>query len=162
MPLHQVCRYVARDSIWAANFPPTKDQNWVSEVYREILSKWQFGRFEMMGNHENFDGITQVVVPAMKGSTEFNAHWLVSDEPPTHVWSHKHRTSEGQTTVYYRVHMDRKYIERTWPKRSLLSRILRRSPIERIGGYKDIFQKQDAYYREKNGFSPLSLKEILG
>lgn len=161
MPLHIACRYIARDSVWAQLYPNSQDQEWVSLVSREILSKWQLGRFEMFGNPEDFNAPTSFIVPAMKGSAEFNAHNLVSTEPPTHIWSHKHRTPEGHTTVYYRVHLDRKHVERTWPKRSLLSRILHQSPIERIGGYNEIFQEQDDYYIKKNGFSALSLEQIL-
>lgn len=162
MPLHAALRWIARDSVWAENYPIARDDEWVRRVDQEFRSKWKIGRIEIFGCRGDINAPIEHLVPAMKDTGEYLAHNLVSDEPPTHMWSDTFRDSNGRVIVYYRVHLDSRDIKKIWPKRSFWSKIRRKSPIERIGGYEEIFRKQDEYYFNQDGFTKTPLEAILG
>lgn len=150
-PLHLACRWIVRDSVWAANYPKDRDDEWVSAVRDELMSKVTLGRIELFGRLSEQgrpDSVIQHVAPSFKGRANWHCEWLVTSEPPTHMWS------EGSGQVYRSVMLDGRQMRRVWPKRSIWSQLRRKSPIERIGNYSPIFAEQDRQYREKNGYFP--------
>ncbi len=151
MPLHQACRWIARDSVWAAKYR-WSDNEWISRVAAELLSRWQAGQFEIMGVPDKSRGAAIYLPPAMKGVTEFEAHKLCSEEPPWFMVSTTHRNAQGGSSFYFWAALDRNDVRRVWPKRSIIDRFRGRSPIERIGtnGYAEKFRKQDAWYAENS------------
>lgn len=145
MPLHRALRWIARDSIWAEKYSGPDDL-WISEVEAEFWSKWQLGRFEMMGVDRTGNGGVSYIPPIMKGSARFDCHKLVSPEAPTHIWSEEVRGKDGIPRCFYNVYLDEREVKRVWPPRSLWARLRKVSPIDRIGGYGPIFALQDAWY----------------
>lgn len=163
MPLHQALRWIARDSVWASKYRWPDDQ-WVVRVQAEFLSKWQLGRFEMIGQDRRGNSGLTYLPPALKGSAEFHGHMLTGAEPPTHIWSKEVRTPDGLPTCFYEVKVDRREIAQVWPRRSLLARLLRKSPVERIDaeGYREIFRKQDVWYSKNYSLPGTPLDWIFG
>jgi hypothetical protein len=157
MPLHIACRWIARDSVWAETYSPVHDSQWVVEVDSELMSKVLMGRIELFGRRREVSqskGPMQHITPNDKSLVQWDSHKLVTTEPPTHMWI-------AGGTVYYTVMLDSCQVKRVWPRKSLWSRIRRRSPIERIGDYSAIFAKQDSYYRENFGFTPTPMAALL-
>ena len=140
MPLYRACRWIARDSVWAAKYRGS-DDDWPRKVADELLSKWHLGCFEMMG-HESATGPLGNIPPAMKQNSQFQAHKLSTDEPPVIIWGSPNGLTDR---CFYDVKLDYRDVRQTWPKRSLLSKLRRKSPVERID-YADLFRRQDEWY----------------
>jgi hypothetical protein len=158
MPLHIACRWIARDSTWAEAYPKSQDSQWVVEVDDELMSKLLMGQIELFGRKREVGqskGPMQHVTPNDKSLVQWESQKLVTPEPPTHMWV-------GGGVVYYGVMLDSRQVRRVWPRKSLWSRITRRSPVERIGDYSAIFAAQDSYYRDGLGFSPVPLAALAG
>lgn len=157
MPFHMACRWIARDSVWAANFDPADDGRWVSLVYNEFMSKMMMGRFQLFGERRPPNGSVQPLshmVSAFKEVAAWDASKLATSEPPSHMWA---TVSGGE--VYYQVMVDKAEIMKVWPRKSLFSRLKRRSPVERFGGYDygGKFAEQDlAYNSGKREMMPLN------
>ena len=155
MPLHRACRWIARDSQWAAKFSPDHDDKWVSSVKDELMSKMLMGRLEFFGQRRVRGDNTQPLahmIPAFKSEADWDASKLATAEPPTHMWS----TRSGGD-VYYRVMLDSAQVKAVWPKRRLWARLKRQSPIERIGDYTGLFRTQDENYKATFENLPLSV-----
>lgn len=161
MPLHQVCRWIARDSVWASQYAWPDDQ-WPLRVQAELFSRWQMGHIEMMGIERTGTGATNYLPPAMKGSSEFEAHKLVLSEPPHDVWSEQVLSQDGIPRVFYEVRLDQRDVLAVWPKKSVLDRLRGKSPIERLGDYGDIFRQQDEWYAGNLTIPATPLKWIIG
>jgi len=153
MPLHCVARYIARDSIWAANYPSQNDDRWVIEVDGELMSKLTMGHVYAFGayrpdNHAGYSPVKDIPFAFLE-KAEWNSHHLVTTSPPTHMW----RSVTNGGGVYKNVMLDRDQVERAWPKRSWWQKLHKRSPIERINkntrphSYDAIFEKQDQNYK---------------
>lgn len=151
MPLHEACRWIARDSVWAAKYR-WSDSEWISRVAAEVLSKWQAGHLEIVGIPGKSKGAHIYLPPAMKGESEFEAHKLCSDEPPWFIVSSTHLTPQGRSSMFFWPALDRDDVMRVWPRRSIIHRLRRRSPVERIDadGYAERFRKQDKWYVENS------------
>lgn len=160
MPLHRALRWVARDSVWAAAYRGD-DREWVEAVKLEFLSRWHLGRFEMVGVDSAGTGGSNYLPPAMKGSSDFNAHYMEGEEPPTHIWNAEYRTKDGRLRCFYNVCVDSRDIKATWPRRHLFARIARRSPIERLNKYDQIFVLQDRWYVDRRTLPTTPLEWIL-
>ena len=157
MPLHIACRWVARDSVWAAKYEQAFDHQWPNNVDDEVMSKLITGKIEMFGRRRESNlgkGPMQYVTPNDKDKVQWDSSKLLTAEPPTHMW-----VTGGPT--YSMVKLDSRQVQRVWPRKTLWHRFSRRSPIERIGIYSEIFAKQDRYYQENFGFSPIPLAAIL-
>lgn len=163
MPLHHVLRWIARDSVWASKYR-WPEEEWVQRVAAELLSKWYLGRFEMMGvERSGPSGAINYLPPAMKGSTEFEVHKLCTSEPPFHMWSLEAKGSDGMPRRFFQVRLDRREVTEVWPRRSLLNRLRRNSPVERTGDYKEIFRQQDEWYSKNyEHVPPTPLAWIVG
>lgn len=158
MPLHEACRWIARDSVWAANYRWPDDQ-WAERVHAELFSKWQLGQLEIMGVDRDGNGGTNFLPPAMKGNANFEAHKLVMKEAPHHIWTDA--AEGGSSRCFYSVHFDRREVVAVWPKRGIFDRLRGNSPVERIGDYAPIFRKQDEQYAKGVTLPHRDLKEIL-
>lgn len=162
MPLHEVCRWIARDSTWASDYPEQADQEWISNVDDELMSQVGLRGMAVFGQPNRSGQLRHG--PYEKLPEEFlkSAQWdsskLTSEEPPTHMWS----SDNLSAAVYYRVMMDRNQVTNVWPKKPFLARLMRRSPIQRLGGYEQIFADQDSNYAKNAGFSNVPLEAILG
>lgn len=145
MPLYLACRWIARDSVWAAKFDPTHDSKWVSLVDEELMGKVLRSRVELFGKRQRRGHPKepmQQVISTAKSEVEWESSRLATAEPPTHMWQ---RGGDS----YYDVHLDEARVKQLWPRRSLWAWFRKRSPVERLGGrdYRGLFAAQDAYYR---------------
>lgn len=160
IPLYLACRWIARDSVWAANYNPALDESWVDRVDSELMSKVMMGRVELFGERykrgSGARGPMQHIAPAFKEVAQWDSAKLVTEVPPTHMWA------KGGD-IYYGVMIDEKQLKRVWPRKSIWDRIIGRSPVERVGGYSygGIFDKQDQLYRKKQGFTETPLEAIV-
>lgn len=154
MPLHLALRWIARDSVWASKYH-WPDDEWVERVAAELFSKWHLGRFEMLGvERTGPSGALNYLPPAMKGASEFEAHKLSTSEPPTHIWSLESKGNDGLPRRFFQVRLDRRQVMEVWPRRSLLDKLRRNSPVERIGDYTEIFRQQDEWYSKNYEYFP--------
>jgi hypothetical protein len=161
MPLHCVLRWIARDSIWASKYVWPDDQ-WLLRVKDEFLSKWQLGRIEMMGIDRGGVGGFNYLPPALKGSAHIDIAMLVGKFPPTHIWSEEVRTKDGMPRCFDQVKLNRREVMQVWPKRRLIDRVRRNSPVERTGDYGEIFRQQDHWYASEYTQPGTPLDWILG
>jgi len=146
IPLYLACRWIAKHSEWAAKYPAARDDEWITAVDKELMSKLLMGQIHFFGERRRSQKPRepmQYVTPADAGILQWDSSKLASEEPPTHGW-----TSNGVT--YYDLHLDKAQVERIWPRRSLLARITRQSPVERIEGYQELFAKQDQSYASRS------------
>ena len=159
IPLYLACRWIARDSVWAARLNPANDDHWAAMVDEAIMAKVMQGRIELFGKRRRNGAAVaepmQHVAPAFKSEAQWDCSNLVTDNPPTHMW-------QAGGDVYLDVHLDFERVKAVWPRKRVLDRLLKRSPIERIGGwdYGGKFEKQDANYK-KMTIRPLSGYEAL-
>ena len=160
MPLYLACRWIARDSAWAARLHPSRDGEWVSLVDAELMSKVNLGQVDLFGVPRNRGG---ALYPLPKDFTD-HAQWhspnlVLGDNPPTHMWA----SSKAQVSpsVYYDVRLDSQQVKRVWPRRGRWARLRGKSPIERIGDYRPIFRHQDAAYQKRHGYFDAPLEAHL-
>ena len=157
MPFYQACRWIALHSTWAENYNSVHDDNWVANVDDEIMAKIATGRIQLFGkgarNKVINAGAMQPIPDDFTPTAQWESSKLVSDQPPVHMW----QSPADGGRVFYNIMVDKRQIQRVWPKRSLLAKILRRSPLERIGNYKPIFEAQDSFCRD---YEPLVQKVV--
>lgn len=159
MPLHRACRWIARDSTWAASYPAEIDDAWVSRVDEELMSKVLMGELQIFGRlrpNNQALGPMQHVAEDYKSDAQWDSSKLATAEPPTHMWK-----SGGP--AYTSIMVDAARVRLLWPRRSWLSRRLGRSPIERIGGYNygGVFDQQDENFSKSHGFFATPLQAVL-
>lgn len=163
MPLHEAARHIARDSVWAANYPAQLDDQWITRVDQELMSKLMMGHVRAFGIYKpdgdvSVMGTKEIPLGFFDHAEWYSSH-LCTQEPPSHMW----RSSQHGGGVYRRVKLNRRQVEDAWPHRSLLQRLRRRSPVERIG-YDATFRQQDEHYRQlEAGTHGLNaIDELLG
>lgn len=148
IPLYKVCQYIARDSNWAASYK-ARDDDWVGKVDSELQSKLLLGAVCAFGIYRPDHGPTQSAHNIIPRDVFEYAKWksqdLVSENPPTHFW----RDSGRGGGIWANVMLNRAQVETAWPRRSLLKKMTRQSPVERIDGleYRRIFAEQDKHYK---------------
>lgn len=152
MPLHLVCRWIARDSKWAAAYVPTMDDQWPLQVRSELASKIRQGRIEPFGvptpRGRASESATSPFIPAFKESMEWEAGKLALSEAPTYMWSTDHFCP---VETYEAVKFDERRVRQLWPRKSAVARIRKKSPVQRCGGYKLQFKSQDGQYAQTLG-----------
>lgn len=160
MPLYLACRWIARDSEWAAQLHSSRDSEWVSLVDAALMTKAHDQSLALFGVPRNRGGAAYRLPKEFIDAAQWKNHNLVSaDDPPTHMWAASKAQVEPST--YYDVRVDSREVRRIWPRRSVWARLMRRSPIERIGDYGPIFQRQDVAYRKRHGYFDAPLQAIL-
>lgn len=162
LPLHEACRWIARDSVWAEKFDPQYDMHWVELVAKELLGKVSQGRVEIFGEPWRHWGNPEAIQPVpevAKRSLRWEPEKLATACPPTHIWS-----AEPSSAIFHKVMLNRSQVRTTWPRKNLWARLWGVSPIERLGGrdYGGKFSAQDREYRENNGFAPMPLGAMIG
>ena len=157
MPLHEAARYLARDSGWAARYPCKLDDDWITRVNQELMSKlnmkhvYAFGIYKADGKASE-SGAKEIPFEFFPHAKWYSCH-LCTDDPPSHMW----RDSEHGGGVFRRVKLNKGQVEKAWPRRSAWQRFRRKSPVERIN-YDEIFRNQDeSYQRLENGDSHLNV-----
>ena len=150
-PLHMAIRYLARDSLWAADFPPTDDGKWIIRADRELISALRLGRISAFGEHWPERATRQTHLNQIPKDFFDYAQWhsdrLVTENAPSHMW----RNSEHGGGQYLYVRFSLAELQRAWPRRSLWQKMQRKSPFERwlksSGGLgKKVIEDQDAIY----------------
>ena len=158
MPLYLVCRWIARDSVWAAKYDEARDGEWASRVDVELMGKVMQSRIELFGKrHEcgNPAGPMQPIPMTFKSKAQWDSNKLASQEPPTHMW-------QQGGDLYYNVCLDEKRVKQIWPRKGFMARLRRCSPIERTGDYSAIFAAQDAYYRDTEPALMNAFEQLFG
>ena len=167
LPLYRAVRWIAADSVWAAEYPAERDHNWVSQVDIEFQSALSTGRLRAWGFYKPYlgdsdSGLSEIPLDYWR-KAQWNSHQMVHQEPPTHVW----RNSGDGGGQYRRVVVDGAEVRRLWPRRSMWAIWTGRSPIDRIskkaggGGYKDIWRRQDEYYDRLRHRSPFGVMDSM-
>ena len=156
MPLHRALHYLAKDSRWAASYH-YEDNDWPSKVGDEFMSKFRQGQLQTWGKHKTPMQARDRVEDSIPASFAKGAmaRWdlLVTSVPPHHFFK-PGQPGEGS---WSNVRLCRAQVEAVWPSRSFLSKLLRRSPVERIdrypvrfwlGGYRNKWAQQNRFYRD--------------
>ena len=140
MPLHLAVRYIARDSAWAADYPPSDDSDWIIHTDFELMSKLNSGALEAFALYKpRYAPVQSGMAPISKDflkTAQWNSHHMATADPPTHRWS------SNDLGIYMRVTLSRRQVEREWPPRSLWAKIRKHSPVERLG-CEGVFAEQD-------------------
>ena len=145
VPLYKAIQWIARDSVWAASYAEADDE-WAERAQRVLVSALSMGQI-------GSTGIKKVVGYTNAGLTEIpKEEWQraelitknLSFEIPV-AEMRLPRYTEQDPGMYVDPRVDRNAMRRLWPRRSLLARWRRNSPVERLD-LVSLFEKQDQWY----------------
>ena len=145
VPFYKAIQWIARDSVWAASYAE-KDDEWPERAQRLLVSALSMGQI-------GSTGIKKVVGYTDAGLTEIpKEEWQraglitknLSFEIPV-AEMRLPRYTEQDPGMYVDPRVDRNAMRRLWPRRSLLARWRRNSPVERLD-LGSLFEKQDQWY----------------
>lgn len=152
LPLHMVFRYLAQESKWASDLSPQHDDQWIIRTDRELVSALHLGRVIAFGEYwphgENPQRHYSRIPPDFFMHAQWDSSKVVTDNVPCHFW----RDNRHGGGLYNYVKFNRSQIEKVWPRRSLIDKIRKNSPVDRWikstdGLAKRVLVDQDRIYR---------------
>lgn len=149
MPLHQVVRWIARDSVWATRYR-AKDDHWVEHALKELQLSLSRGEVTADGFRSLRNGAEREPgVRPIKSDFWAAAQWRMENNfLNENITFHASRGTEEQFNF---IELDEGEVKRRWPPRSSQDEAQKNSPVERVGNYDAIFAAQDDLYRYKRG-----------
>lgn len=129
VPLYQAMEWLGLRSRWASRFKGDPN-DWMVEAERELRDQAAQGLVTAWGTHQQGFAKSDYAPSAIPASAWTKGQFWYSDwtapEPPTNLEIH------GEER-YRDVRFTQAELQTVWPRRSLFSRLMRQSPVERSG-----------------------------
>jgi len=146
MPLPFVVRHVGHHSKWCLS-PHLQHQGWVEEADKEIARRLANGQLQAWAIWKPTYGEKGNAPSLIKPDEWTLLSWdsrRMAEMGAVHNFAHQYASpSAGAGGTYSDIRVSQSVVETIWPRRSFLSRMIRKSPPERVGELERWLKRND-------------------